>query len=35
VWKKIKDTFRDKGLDMTFDLVLSVGKKIAEQILLG
>jgi hypothetical protein len=35
VWKKIKDTFRDKGLDMTFDLVLSVGKEIAKQILLG
>lgn len=35
VWKKIKDTFRDKGLDMTFDLVLCVGKKIAEQLLLS
>ena len=35
IWSKIKDTFRTKGVDMTFDLVLSVGKKIAEQAIGG
>ena len=33
VWQRIKSTFRDKGVEMTFDLVLSVGKKVALQIL--
>jgi hypothetical protein len=33
VWSKTKETFKSKGLDMTFDLVISVGKKIIESIL--
>jgi len=33
IWSKIKDTFRSKGVEMTFDLVISVGKKIGEQAL--
>jgi DNA polymerase III psi subunit len=32
-WSKIKDTFKTKGLDMTFDLVLTVGKKVMEAML--
>jgi hypothetical protein len=32
-WTKIKDTFKTKGLDMTFDLVLTVGKKVMEAML--
>lgn len=35
VWSKTKDTFESKGLDMTIDLVISVGKKIMESILLS
>lgn len=27
VWKRIKEKFKDKGLDMTFDLVIAVGKQ--------
>ncbi|WP_085314612.1 DUF2513 domain-containing protein [Derxia lacustris] len=33
VWSKTKETFKSKGLDMTFDLVISVGKRIVESIL--
>jgi hypothetical protein len=32
-WSKIKDTFKTKGLDMTFDLVLTVGKRVMEAML--
>lgn len=35
IWAKIKDAFRTKGVDMSFDLVLSVGKRIAEQAMGG
>lgn len=34
VWSKIKETFTSKGIEMTFDLVVSAGKKIAENFLL-
>jgi Hypothetical protein (DUF2513) len=27
VWQKVQDTFKSKGLDMTFDFVLALGKK--------
>jgi hypothetical protein len=33
VWLKIKDKFAEKGLDMTFDLVVGVGKRIMESLL--
>ena len=33
VWNKIKETFKSKGVEMTFDLVLSVGKKVMEGLL--
>ena len=33
VWSKITDTFKSKGLEMTFDLVITVGRKIMESIL--
>ncbi len=33
VWIQIKDTFKSKALDMTFDLVLAVGKKIIAALL--
>lgn len=33
VWGKTKDTFKSKGLDMTFDLVITVGRKIMESML--
>ena len=33
VWAKITDTFKSKGIEMTFDLVISVGKKIMESLL--
>jgi DNA-binding PadR family transcriptional regulator len=33
IWSKIKETFRSKGVEMTFDLVIAVGKKIGEQAL--
>lgn len=32
-WSKIKDTFKTKGLEMTFDLVLTVGQKIMQNML--
>jgi hypothetical protein len=32
-WSKIKDTFKTKGLEMTFDLVLSVGQKVLQTML--
>lgn len=35
VWGKVKDTFKSKGVEMTFDLVVSIGKKIAENMLLS
>jgi hypothetical protein len=35
VWVKIQDTFKSKGIDMTFDLVITAGKKIAESFLLS
>lgn len=35
IWSKIKETFRARGVEMTFDLVLSVGKRIADQALGG
>jgi len=25
VWRKVQDTFKSKGLEMTFDLVIAVG----------
>jgi hypothetical protein len=33
VWKKIKDKFSTSGIDMTFDLVITAGKKIMEAML--
>lgn len=33
VWKKVQETFKSKGLDMTFDLVIAVGKKVMENLL--
>ncbi|MBL3528810.1 MAG: DUF2513 domain-containing protein [gamma proteobacterium endosymbiont of Lamellibrachia anaximandri] len=33
VWGKIKDKFQSKGLDMTIDMVISVGKRIMEPML--
>lgn len=33
VWMKIKNRVESKGVDMTFDIVMSVGKKIIEAIL--
>jgi Hypothetical protein (DUF2513) len=33
VWNKIQDTFKSNGIDMTIDLVLSVGRKIIETLL--
>lgn len=35
LWVKIQDTFKSKGIDMTFDLVITAGKKIAEGFLLS
>ena len=35
VWGKVKDTFKTKGVEMTFDLVIAVGKKVAEGLLLS
>lgn len=35
VWARIQDTFKTKGIDMTFDLVIMTGKKIAESFLLS
>ena len=33
VWRKIKDKFSTSGIDMTFDLVITAGKKIMEAML--
>jgi hypothetical protein len=33
VWNKVQDKFKSSGVEMTFDLVLSVGKKIMESLL--
>lgn len=33
VWNKVKEKFASNGLDMTFDLVMRVGKKIIEAML--
>ena len=33
VWNKVKEKFTSSGIDMTFDLVVSVGKKIFETML--
>lgn len=33
VWNQVKEKFASKGIDMTFDLVVSVGKKIIEVML--
>ena len=33
VWNAIKEKFTSNGIDMTFDLVVSVGKKIIETML--
>ena len=30
LWAKIKEKFKSSGIEMTFDLVLSIGKKIME-----
>jgi hypothetical protein len=35
VWGKVQETFKTKGVDMTFDLVITVGKKIMETLLLS
>lgn len=35
VWGKLQDTFKTKGIEMTFDLVIMAGKKIMENILLS
>ena len=33
VWNKVQETFKTKGVEMTFDLVTAVGKKIMENLL--
>lgn len=33
IWAKIKEKFKSSGIEMTFDLVLSTGKKIMESSL--
>lgn len=35
IWGKVQETFKTKGLDMTFDLVMAVGKKAMETLLLS
>lgn len=35
VWGKVQETFKAKGIEMTFDLVIAVGKKAMEAILLS
>lgn len=32
IWGKILESFQERDLDMTFDLVLSVGKSISDQL---
>jgi len=34
VWNQIKEKFKSNSIDMTFDLIMTVGKKIIESILL-
>lgn len=33
VWGKVQDIFKTKGIEMTFDLVIAIGKKVMEGIL--
>ena len=33
VWSTVKEKFTSKGIDMTFDLVVSIGKKVIEAML--
>ena len=33
VWSKIKNKFKSSGVDMTFDLVLSIGKNVMKSLL--
>lgn len=33
VWNKVQEIFKTKGVEMTFDLVTAVGKKIMENLL--
>lgn len=33
VWGKVKDTFKTKGVEMSFELVIAVGKRVAESLL--
>lgn len=33
VWMQVKERFQSKGLDMTIDLVMTVGKKVIESML--
>lgn len=33
VWTKLKETFRSKGLDMTFELAIEVGKTVIKSFL--
>lgn len=35
VWAKVKETFKAKGIEMTFDLVIAVGKKVMESLVLS
>lgn len=35
VWNKIQEKFKTSGVDITIDLVLMIGKKIAESLLLS
>ena len=35
VWVKIQETFKTRGIEMTFDLVVAAGKRIMESILLS
>jgi hypothetical protein len=34
VWERVQDKFKSSGVEMTFDLVLLAGKKIAESMVL-
>jgi hypothetical protein len=33
VWNKVQETFKEKGVEMTFDLVTTAGKRIMENLL--
>ena len=33
VWRKIQEKFKSSGMEMTFDLVMMVGKKVMEKLL--